>query len=151
MVGSQISNLTFDLSFGHNLCFKYSNETCKPILDIYILESFKWYNELFSRMNFEPTITLWKFKSQLGFQLPKWEPTLGVCGFIPSHPPTFMGAWNVTLELHPWPAPLKALTLDEKPRLRLQHCFTMVNRPNIWYSNFSNNQIVLMFCYQSQT
>jgi hypothetical protein len=34
VVGSQIGNLTFDLSFGHKLCFKYSNGSCKPISDI---------------------------------------------------------------------------------------------------------------------
>jgi len=31
MVGSQIGTLTFDPSFGHNLCFKYPNGPCKPI------------------------------------------------------------------------------------------------------------------------
>jgi hypothetical protein len=36
VVGSQIANLTLDLSFGNNLCFKYSNGSCEPILDIYI-------------------------------------------------------------------------------------------------------------------
>jgi hypothetical protein len=34
MVGSQTANLTPGLSFGHNLCFKCSNESCKPILEI---------------------------------------------------------------------------------------------------------------------
>ncbi len=34
MVRSQIVNLTFVLSFGHNLCFKCPNGSCKPILDI---------------------------------------------------------------------------------------------------------------------
>jgi hypothetical protein len=34
MVGSQIGNLIPNLSFGHNLCFKYQNGSCKPILDI---------------------------------------------------------------------------------------------------------------------
>jgi hypothetical protein len=36
MVENQINNLIIDPSFGHNLCFKYSNGTCKPILNIYI-------------------------------------------------------------------------------------------------------------------
>jgi hypothetical protein len=31
VVGSQINNLTPDPSFGHNLCFKYPNGSCKPI------------------------------------------------------------------------------------------------------------------------
>jgi hypothetical protein len=34
MVGSQIDNLTSDPSFGHNLCFKYPNGSCEPILNI---------------------------------------------------------------------------------------------------------------------
>ncbi len=34
MVGSQIANLTPDLSFGHNVCFKCTNESCEPILNI---------------------------------------------------------------------------------------------------------------------
>jgi hypothetical protein len=40
VVGSQITNLTPDLSFGHNLCFRCSNGSCKPILDIYISIAF---------------------------------------------------------------------------------------------------------------
>jgi hypothetical protein len=32
--GSQIDSLTPDPSFGHNLCYKYSNASCKLILDI---------------------------------------------------------------------------------------------------------------------
>jgi len=32
---NQIAILIPDPSFGHNLCFKYSNESCEPILDIY--------------------------------------------------------------------------------------------------------------------
>jgi hypothetical protein len=46
MVGSQIGTLTFDLSFGHNLCFKYPNGSCEPILDIYVLRAFQWYEKL---------------------------------------------------------------------------------------------------------
>jgi hypothetical protein len=40
MVENQIGNLIFDLSFDHNLCFKYSNGTCEPISDIYVLRAF---------------------------------------------------------------------------------------------------------------
>ncbi len=36
IVESQIDNLTPSLSFGHNLCFKCPNGSCKPILDIYV-------------------------------------------------------------------------------------------------------------------
>jgi hypothetical protein len=34
MVRSQIGNLTPDLSFGHHLCLKCPNGSCKPILNI---------------------------------------------------------------------------------------------------------------------
>ncbi len=34
VVTNQIGNLIFDPSFGHNLCFKYPNGSCEPILDI---------------------------------------------------------------------------------------------------------------------
>jgi hypothetical protein len=34
VVRSQIDTLTFGFSFGHNLCFKYSNGSCEPILNI---------------------------------------------------------------------------------------------------------------------
>jgi len=40
MVGSQIANLTPDLSFGHNLCFKCLNEQWELILDIYVPRAF---------------------------------------------------------------------------------------------------------------
>jgi len=40
---SQINTLIPDPSFGHNLCFKYSNESCEPILDIYVSRFFQWY------------------------------------------------------------------------------------------------------------
>jgi len=40
VVRSQIDNLTSNPFFGHNLCFKCPNGSCKPILDIYVLRSF---------------------------------------------------------------------------------------------------------------
>jgi hypothetical protein len=41
LVGSQIGSLTPDPSFGHNLCFRYLNEQCEPILNIYVPRSFQ--------------------------------------------------------------------------------------------------------------
>jgi hypothetical protein len=41
MVGSQIASLTPGLSFGHNLCCKYPNGSCEPILDIYTSIAFQ--------------------------------------------------------------------------------------------------------------
>ncbi len=45
MVQNQIDTLTLDLSFGHNLCFKYSNGSCEPILNIRISRTFQWYKK----------------------------------------------------------------------------------------------------------
>jgi hypothetical protein len=54
MVENQIGNLTPGLTFGHNLCLKYPNGSCKPILDIYIPRTFQWYKELFNSIIFDP-------------------------------------------------------------------------------------------------
>jgi hypothetical protein len=73
VVRSQISSLILDLSFGHNLCFKYPNGSCKPTSTFQKLSngvrksSIQWV--------LTPTITLWKFRSPLGLEFPKWELT----------------------------------------------------------------------------
>jgi hypothetical protein len=43
MVGSQIPNLTFGLSFDHKLCISSLNEQCEDTLSSYILKPFQWY------------------------------------------------------------------------------------------------------------
>jgi hypothetical protein len=55
MVKSQIDTLIPNPSFSHNLCFKYSNGSCKPILDIYAFGIFQWYKKVFNIMNFDPS------------------------------------------------------------------------------------------------
>ncbi len=57
-VVTQINILTPNFSFGHDLCFKYSNESCKFILDIYILKVFQWYKKVFNPMNLTFQTTL---------------------------------------------------------------------------------------------
>jgi hypothetical protein len=130
----QIDTLTLDLSFGHNLCFKYSNGSYNPILNIYVSRVFQWYNELFNPMKFDPWNTFLKIHKSIGIPIPKMgihlgvcefipshSPTLpGVCEFIPSHSPTLPGVWNVTLGFLFQPAPLQALTLVVSPRLGLK-------------------------------
>jgi hypothetical protein len=54
VVESQIGNLTFGPSFGHNLCFKCPNEQYEPILDIYVSRFFKWYKECYELLSFGP-------------------------------------------------------------------------------------------------
>jgi hypothetical protein len=119
VIGNQIGNLTFNPSFDHNLCFKYPNGSCKPILDIYILRSFQWYKELFNIMSFDPYNCPLKTWESIGTPTPKVGTHLGVWGFIPSHSPTFLGGWSVTPKLHSWPTPLQALALVASPKLRL--------------------------------
>ncbi len=54
VIGSQTANLTPDLSFGHNLCYRCSNEQCEPILDIYASIAFQWFKKLFKGRSFDP-------------------------------------------------------------------------------------------------
>jgi hypothetical protein len=76
VVGNQTANLTPDPSFGHNLCFKCPNGSCKPTLDIYVPRDFQWYKGLSNPMGFGPLeIVFWKFRTPPGLQLPKWELT----------------------------------------------------------------------------
>jgi hypothetical protein len=118
VVGSQIGNLNTGFSFDHNLCFKYPNGSCKPILGIYVPKSFQWYKESFNPMNFDPCNRLLKIWESIGIHL-------GVWGFILSHFPTLLRTWNVTPGLHFSPAPLQALALVVSPRLGLRH-YTIV-------------------------
>jgi hypothetical protein len=66
VVGSQIGNSTLGPSFGHNLCFRCSNEQSEPILDIYALRAFQWYKERHEPLSLTPAIALWSFESPPG-------------------------------------------------------------------------------------
>jgi hypothetical protein len=94
VVQSQIANLTPDLSFSHNLWFKYSNGSCKPILDIYVSRSFQWYK----KNSIQWVLTPWNYS--LKVPILKMGAHLGVCGLNPSHYPTLLWTWNVTFGLH---------------------------------------------------
>ncbi len=84
MVRSQIGNLTFGLSFGHNLCFNYPNGSCKPTLDIYVLKYFQWY-KLFNPLGFDPCDRSLKIREPIRIPIPKLRAHLRVWRFIPSH------------------------------------------------------------------
>jgi len=120
MVRSQVDNLTLDPSFGHNLCFRCPNGSCKPILDIYIPRAFQWYKELFNPLSFEPCNFSLKIRESTGTSTPKMEAPLEMWRFIPSHFPTLLGACGMTLELPSWLATLQALALVTNPKLRLR-------------------------------
>jgi hypothetical protein len=81
--------------------------------------AFQWYKELFNPMGFDPCNHFLKIQESIKTPTPKVGAHLGVWGFIPSHSPTFPGAWNVTPGLPSWRTPLQALALVVSPRLRL--------------------------------
>jgi hypothetical protein len=85
MVGSQTTNLTPGLFFGHNLCFKSPNGSREPILDIYVLKAFQRYKELLNLMGFDPWNYFLKIQKSIRTPTLKVRVHLGVWGFIPSH------------------------------------------------------------------
>ncbi len=93
VVESQITNLT-PSSFGHNLCFRYPNKSCNPILNIYVSIFFQWYKELFNPMGFDPCNFPLKIQESIGTPTPKMGVQLGVWKFIPSHSFALSGAWK---------------------------------------------------------
>jgi hypothetical protein len=119
VVKSQIANLTISFSFGHNLCFKYPNGSCKPNLNIYISRDFQWYKEFLNLMSFDPCNCPLKIQESIKTLIPKMEVHLRVWGFIPSHSPTLSGTWNVIPRFHFWLTPSQALALVVSPRLGL--------------------------------
>jgi hypothetical protein len=118
---SNLLILTFNLSFGHNLCLKRPNGSCESILNIYVLKTFQWYKELLNSMSFDPYNRSLKIWESIKTPTLKVRAHLGVWGFIPLHFATLLGGWNVIFGLHTWPAPSLALALVANPRLGLQH------------------------------
>jgi hypothetical protein len=74
-----------------------------------------------------------KIQKSIGTPTPKVGVHLGVCGFIPSHPPTHLGAWNVKPGLHFQPTPLQALALVMNLRLRLWQLPCPLSYVIIWH------------------
>jgi hypothetical protein len=74
MIGSQIANLTPDLSFCHNLCCRCPNGLCEPIFNIYSFIAFQWYKEHINARCFDPYNRILKFwESQWTPKSPFWE------------------------------------------------------------------------------
>jgi hypothetical protein len=76
--------------------------------------------ELFNPMNFDPWNRPLKIQKSIGSLTPKVRTHLWMCGFIPSHSPILLKAWNVIHGLHSCPTPLQALALVTSPKLRLR-------------------------------
>jgi hypothetical protein len=115
VVGSQIANWTPSLSFGHNLCFRCSNGKCKPILDIYTLIAFQWYNELFKARSFDP----WNCALKIRDYNSQHESSLGSVRVHSLTLFALLGAYEVTPGSPSWPATLPHLALVTSPRLGL--------------------------------
>jgi hypothetical protein len=106
MVESQIVNLTFGPSFGHNLCFRCPNGSCKPILNIYISRYFQWYKKILNPICFDPCNCSLKIWKSIEIPTPKVGTHFRTWKFIPLHSPTLPRAWDVTPGLPFWPTPL---------------------------------------------
>ncbi len=72
-------------------------------------------------MSFDPYNRPLKIWKSIRIPTPKMGAHLRVWGFIPSHFPTFLGAWNVTPKLHSWLTPLQTFTLVVSSKLGLWH------------------------------
>jgi hypothetical protein len=93
IIKSQIDILILDPSFDHNLYYKYSNGSCEPMLNIYVLKYFQWYKEVLNLMNFDPWNRFLKNQDFIGPPTPKMRIHLGVCGLIPSHSLALPRVW----------------------------------------------------------
>jgi hypothetical protein len=89
-VRNQIDTLTLVPSFGHNLCYKYSNGSCEPILDIYFSRTFQWYKEFFNPMSCDPSKL---FFENLGIHRDSNSQNGRSLGSAWAHSLTFSGTW----------------------------------------------------------
>jgi hypothetical protein len=90
------SNFQFDsrLSFGHNLCFRCPNESCKPILDIYISIAFQWYEGFLAPLGFDPCNHSLNIRESTRTPTPNMGVHLGMWRFFPSHSFALPRAWE---------------------------------------------------------
>jgi len=135
VIRSQIANLIPDLSFGHNLCFRYSNGSGKPILDICVSISFQWHKKLFNPLGFDPCNRFLNIQESTRTPTPKVGIPLGVWGSIPSHLLAFSGACGMTLGLLSWPATLQPLALVASLRLGLWHIMSNSSKDENQHAN----------------
>jgi hypothetical protein len=70
-------------------------------------------------MGFNPYNCSLKIQESIETPTLKVGVRMGMWGFIHSHFPTLLGAWNVTSDLHFWLAPSQSLVLVVNPKLGL--------------------------------
>jgi hypothetical protein len=137
LVRSQIGNLTPIPSFGNNLCFRYLNEQCKPISDIYVPRAFQWYKKRYKPLSFDPWNCFMKFRESTETPSPKVGVALGVWGFTPSHFLTLSGVCDVTHRLSLGPHPRDPFCLSHEPKAKVAtRCFFDHQRKNSAYNLF---------------
>jgi hypothetical protein len=91
-------------------------------------------------MGFDPHNCPLKIQESIETLTPKVGVHLEVWRFIPSHSPTLLGTWHVTIGLHSWPMPLQALALVASPRLGSRHyCFMATSSSFIFFYNGNIN------------
>ncbi len=106
---------------GRNLCFKFSNGSCRPILIIYVSRYFQWYEEFCNPMSFDLWNHSLNIQDFLKTPIPKMGVHLGMCEFIPSHSFTF---WEckcdsqVALSTHTFPCPC----FGSEPKTKVVTC-----------------------------
>ncbi len=131
VVGSQIGNLTLGPSFDHNLCFRYPNEQCEPIWDIYVPRAFQWYKERHKPLSFELWNRSLKFRESTGTPSPKMGVALGVWRFILSHFFTLPGVCDVIPGLPLGLQPCNPFFLGCKPKARVATTKPIIDRIGI--------------------
>jgi hypothetical protein len=82
MVGSQTGSLTPDPSFAHNLGYRYPNDQCEAIFDIYASRPFQWHQEHLDERFFGPCCRALNIRSPGGLQIPNF-------GSVGLHPHTW--------------------------------------------------------------
>jgi hypothetical protein len=136
--------LTFNLSFGNNLCFSCSNGSYKTTSNIFVPWPFQWYKELFNPMNFGLCNRLLKIWKCTRTPTPKMGVHLKVWGFIPLHSFALPRAWDVNPRLLSWPTPLQALAFVASLRLGLWQPLTCSN------FRFKLMKLLILECYKME-
>jgi len=144
MVRSQICTLIPYLFLGHNLCFKYSNESCKLILDIYISRYFQWYKKIFNVMIFDLWNIFIKIQVSIGILTPKMGIHLRVCGFIHSHSREWKSDSRVALSTHMFPC----LYLGHKPKAKVM-TFNVLSLFQAWWIMITYENLIFNPCFPS--
>jgi len=142
LVGSQIGSLTPDPSFGHNLCFRYLNEQCEPILDIYVPRSFQWYKECHKPLSFDPWNRYLKFWESIG--IPSRSQSGSCLRSVRVHSLTFsyiLGSMWCDSWASSWLAPLQPLCLGREPKARV-----VTKQHYLGCKSINNKSFQFFFC-----